>query len=389
MTTPSPAPAPTTATTGRFLYAASESHADLWYATGFLVGDPILWFEVPGLSAIHVSALELSRARKDVRPGVTVFSTTELRARFQIPEETRLTTEAILQAVGTAAGIIRWQTAENCPFGLATRMQTAGLVLEAVTPMFPERARKTPAEVELVREGVRLAEAGLTRALEILRAAAVGADNILQWNGTPLMAEQLRGEITATIARLGGTAAHTIAAPGVQGADPHQRGTGPVRANEPIVLDIFPRVDRTGYFGDLTRTVVKGRASDTVRRAFAAVQRAQQAGIAAVRAGIAAKEAHLAAERELEAAGFVTDAKADPPCGFFHGLGHGLGLEIHEQPRLSGKVDTLLEPGHVVTVEPGLYYPEWGGIRLEDVVVVTATGCENLTTAPVFLELPD
>jgi len=228
----------------------------------------------------------------------------------------------------------------------------------------------------------------LAQAIELLRQARSDSDGILYLRGQPLTAEALRGEIAAAIARLGGTAAHTIAAPGAQGADPHLVGTGPIRRNEPIVIDIFPRIDATGYFGDLTRTVVKGQAPAIVRRAYDAVAAAQTAALSMVAAGVEASEVNAAAATALETAGFATDCAADPPYGFIHGLGHGLGLEIHEGPRVNSRAELPLEVGNVITIEPGLYYPEWGGVRLEDVVVVRENDCENLTAAPRILELP-
>lgn len=374
---------------GRLIYAASENCADLLYATGFMAPDPLLWFRAPGVgAAMLVNVLELGRARKQVKSGVTVFSETEFRTRFLVSADTRLRTEVAVEAVAKATGVTVWQVPDGFPLALARRLEACGLTVEPVADFFPERLLKTEVEVESIRAGVQLAERGLERALALLHAARADRRGVLRWRGRLLTAEILRGEIAAEICRYGGNAAHTIAAPGVQGADPHLVGEGPVRAGEPIVLDIFPRVEATGYFGDLTRTVVKGQAPAVVRRAFAAVQAAQRAAFAQIRAGVSVRRPHRAAEKALRAAGFRTQAKADPPRGFFHGLGHGLGLEVHEGPRVSGRADGKLVAGHVVTVEPGLYYPEWGGIRLEDVVVVTATGCRNLTTAPVFLEIP-
>ncbi len=237
----------------------------------------------------------------------------------------------------------------------------------------------------MVREGVELAEHGLQAALGMLAAATIEGDRVMH-GGEPLTAATLRGEIDAAICRRGGIAAHTIVAPGVEGADPHNEGSGPIRPHQPIILDIFPRVMRTGYFGDLTRTVVKGRASATVKRAFEAVREARDHAKEMISPGVNGREIHREVCRRLEQRGFETKLGADPPFGFFHGTGHGLGLDIHELPRISS-VDCTLEAGHVVTVEPGLYYPEWGGVRLEDVVVVQAAGCRTLTTVPTYLEI--
>ena len=373
--------------TGRFIYAAGDACPDQLYATGLLTPDPYLWVSVGDLSAVILSSLEVGRGRKQVRAGVLVFSEAEAREHAGLAAAVRVTPEALLPALGARYGIRRWETPASCPLGLAVRLKKAGITVIPVDALFPARQYKGAAEVEHVREGVRLAEAGLARALALLRRATIGADTILYRGRRALTAEFVRGEIAATIARLGGTAAHTIVAPGRQAADPHAVGEGPLRAGEPIVLDIFPRVDRTGYFGDLTRTVVKGRAAPQVRRAFQAVRAAQQAALRMIRGGVRGCDVFQAAQERLTRAGFTTDLRADPPRGFIHGLGHGLGLEIHEAPRLNSRAEELLAAGQVVTVEPGLYDPAWGGVRLEDVVVVRDDGCENLTSVPVCLEI--
>lgn len=374
--------------TGRFIWAAGESSADMLYATGLQTPDAFLWFAVPGLTAALLSPLEVGRARKAVRPGVAVLAEQEFRERYGLESTVKLPPEAVLATLARQHGLDRWETPAATPCGLARKLAAAGLEVVPVDRFFPERQRKDVAEVARIRDGVALAELGLDRALAILREAVPGPDRILWWEGAALTAERLRGEIAAAIARAGGTAAHTIVAPGAQGADPHQAGEGPIRAHEPLVLDIFPRVDRTGYFGDLTRTVVKGEAAPVVRRAWAAVRQAQETALALVRAGAIPKEIHLAAKGVLDAAGFPTDLDANPPVGFFHGLGHGLGLEVHEAPRVNSTATEPLREGEVITVEPGTYDPAWGGIRLEDVVVVTAGGCEKLTRAPACLEIP-
>lgn len=155
------------------------------------------------------------------------------------------------------------------------------------------------------------------------------------------------------------------------------------------MADIFPRSDRTGYWGDMTRTFVKGKASPVALRAFHAVRQASEEVLKVLKAGRPGAEYHDLAARVLESAGFRTGRGADGlPRGFFHGLGHGVGLDIHEDPRLAPSGVTQLQPGNVVSVEPGLYDPAWGGIRLEDLVVVRADGCENFCTMPKELEIP-
>jgi Xaa-Pro aminopeptidase len=371
---------------GRLIYAAGESCADLLYASGVMTPDPFLWYAIPGESGMVMSALEVGRAQKEARPGVRVLSYEQAAAEWHLPQGKRSPVDFV-RGLARTCGIRHWSVPYDFPYGLATRLRRHRLVLTPVAEFFPERAVKTPEEVERVREGVQLAEAGLARALTILREASIRDDYVI-WQGEVLTAETLRGEVDAEIARRGGTASHTITAPGPQSADCHMSGSGPIRANQPIVLDIFPRVDRTGYHGDLTRTVVKGKADPVLRRAYEVVRDAQRKAIAAVAAGVTGKFVHQLVVDTIAASEFATDARGNPPRGFFHGTGHGLGLEVHEAPRVSLGYDLPLVPGHVVTIEPGVYYPEWGGVRLEDVVAVREGGCENLTTAPFELEIP-
>ena len=194
-----------------------------------------------------------------------------------------------------------------------------------------------------------------------------------------------KGFINATIAGLGGMARHTIVAGGNQGCDPHEAGHGPLRAHQPIILDIFPRDCTTGYWGDITRTVVRGRASEPVKRMYVAVFKAQELAFQQLRAGVNGQEIHDAILRLFRENGFTTGRRNGRMQGFFHGTGHGLGLEIHEPPRVSA-VDATLRAGHVVTVEPGLYYRGVGGVRLEDVAVIQPHGARNLTKFPKMLE---
>ncbi|MBT4820495.1 MAG: aminopeptidase P family protein, partial [Lentisphaerae bacterium] len=379
-------PQPNKRPCGRLIYAASESDADLLYASRFLAPDPFLWYNVAGEEGILVSSLEVGRAVKEAARGVTVRSFVDAREAWGVPSRARKL-EAYIEALGRHHGVSRWEVPGSFPLGLARRLSQRRIRLTPVSDFFPQRRSKSPEEVEHLREGVALAETGMNRAFDILREASITPEGELSWNGAALTADTLRGEVDAEIARKGGTASHTIAAPGEQGADPHATGTGIIRANTPIVLDIFPRVDATGYFGDLTRTIVKGEVPPIVEKAYTAVHDAQVAAMAAIRAGASASAPHTEAAQVLALAGFETDADTTPPHGFFHGTGHGLGLEIHESPRLSGKAKDCLESGDVVTVEPGLYYPEWGGVRLEDVVVVTDEGCENLTTIEKALRI--
>jgi Xaa-Pro aminopeptidase len=160
-----------------------------------------------------------------------------------------------------------------------------------------------------------------------------------------------------------------------------------LRANEPIILDIFPRSQKTGYFGDITRTVVRGQAGEAVRKLYDTVFHGQKIALQKISAGISTSEIHQCVQQFFVQRGYATGKRNGRMEGFFHGTGHGLGLEIHESPRMGATSPGALRAGQVVTVEPGLYYPGIGGVRLEDVVLVTPDGAKNLTRFEKVLEI--
>jgi Xaa-Pro aminopeptidase len=202
-------------------------------------------------------------------------------------------------------------------------------------------------------------------------------------------AERLRAIVESALLERGYASDGAICAPGPQAADPHQIGTGPLHAGEPIVMDIFPQHKRTRYWADMTRTVSKGEPPAEIRKIYEVVKRAQDAGINALRPGVTGREVHELVEDIIWQAGYDTmrpgqkKNPADPtPRGFIHSTGHGVGLEIHEAPAISRSGTMPLLAGDVVTIEPGVYDPAIGGVRLEDMLVITESGARNLTRAP-------
>ena len=204
--------------------------------------------------------------------------------------------------------------------------------------------------------------------------------------GKSLTSERVRYLIHHRLLELDCVAEHTIVACGTAGCDPHEEGSGALQAHQPIVIDIFPRSASTRYFGDITRTVVKGGASDRLKGMYETVRRAQELAFSQVHSGADGVAIHRGILELFEQAGYATGERDGRMQGFFHGTGHGLGLEIHEAPSISSRGGPL-EAGHVVTVEPGLYYADVGGVRIEDVVAVGDDGCRLLTRFPKFLEL--
>ena len=195
-----------------------------------------------------------------------------------------------------------------------------------------------------------------------------------------LTSEMVRLTICKTLLDNDCIAQETIVAGGPSSADPHERGEGPLYAGQPIVIDIFPRSGRSGYWGDITRTVCKGAASIELKKQYNAVKSAQAAQLKAIKAGVWTDKIHQIGVDLMENRGFKTETINDVPQGFIHGTGHGVGLEIHEAPRVSSGNHQKLRAGHVITIEPGLYYPEIGGVRIEDTILVTKEGYKMLSS---------
>lgn len=376
----------------KLIFASSESCADLWYLTGFAASDPFLFFQTDKVTAVAVSSIEIGRAQKQCHPGIQVADAGHLAEFFHREPVADANLHWFVKQIRTlceGTGVYEWNVPNDFPVAYADLLRENGIKVTPLWPFAPDRKVKTAEEIKKIRHSEQLAEAGLAEADGMLRQATVDSEGYLVLGGTRLYAEELRGAINAAIARKGGVALGTIAAPGLQGSDPHQSGTGPVRANEPIVMDIFPRDQNTGYFGDLTRTRVKGKASPIVRKAYETVLDAQLEVLRTLKAGVLGCDMQKLVTDKCDAAGFPTgrDLKTGLYHGFFHSLGHSVGMEIHEGPNLSPAKDAPLVPGHVVTVEPGLYDPAWGGIRIEDTVAITETGIDNLATVGKELEI--
>jgi Xaa-Pro aminopeptidase len=353
------------------LYADTATSSDQLYFSGVEVHDPFIAFGVGRKRITAQSALEFGRVKKAGTFDV-VLPLEDWRARAEARWPRRKISPAeIIAELAKAHGVRAFRVADDFPTSLYLRLRALGLHLElAAGPLFPEREVKSAAEAACLREGNRLSAVGLAAAEAALRAARPRGGRLLL-RGRPLTSEDVKYAVESAILREGGLSLDTIIAGGGQACDPHDRGSGPLRANDLIVVDIFPRVTKTGYYGDMTRTFLRGRASDAQRRLVATVRAAQVAALKAVRAGVDGRLVHQRVSDTFTAAGYETRRSADGAVGFIHGTGHGLGLAIHELPRLNATMAMTLKKGSAVTVEPGLYYPGLGGCRIEDVVQVT------------------
>lgn len=370
------------------IVADSEHDANMLYAVRMFVPDPFVYMRLGGKCHVVMNDLEIDRARKQAAH-CRIVSYSDCIERLKNTKKAKANTPGIIKLLLGERNIRRIFVPGNFPHGLARELRTVGISVDVKKGgIFPQREFKRPDEVKKISAALMMAEVGLAEGIQALKVSKIGRDGKLMYHGVPLTSEKLRSIIDIAIIQAGGLASHTIVAGGKQGCDPHERGHGVLRAHEPIILDVFPRSQKTGYFGDITRTVVKGKPSEAVRRLYNTVARGQEIGFNLMKTGAKGADVHKAVQSFFDGEGYKTGKRNGRMEGFFHGTGHGLGLEIHEAPRVSlTSVDTL-RSGHVVTVEPGLYYPDiGGGVRLEDVAWVRNGHSKNLTKFEKVLEV--
>lgn len=361
------------------LYADTGSNPDQLYFSRVPVHDAFIAFGAGRKRITVQSALEFGRVQKArTFDKVLPLEQWAARARKMYPER-KVGPAEVIAALAKAHRVPGFRVADDFPAALFVKLRELGVRVELSNgPLFPEREIKTAREAAAIREGNRLSSLGFAVVENILKRARIRKRELI-FEGKPLTSERVLCAIETAILAEGGRADHTIVAGGNQGCDPHERGHGPLRPNEMIIVDIFPRVVKTGYFGDMTRTYLKGRATEAQRKLYATVHEAQRAALKAVRTGVNGSDIHQQVIDVFDAAGYETKHGKRGSVGFFHGTGHGLGVAIHEAPRVNAMPYVLLK-GTVVTIEPGLYYPGLGGCRIEDVVQVTDRGPRLLSS---------
>ena len=368
----------------RLIVAASDTDPDMLYATKFWAPDAFIFLERNGKRTLVLSDLEIDRGRKQADADEFVMFSA-LEREVQGKSKKAPPYEKVLAHFLRNRGVTSTAVPANFPLRYAEELAANKIRVRATNGLFwPEREAKSTKEIEMIGHALRITETGLKRAVEILKRSRPNARKRLRWGGKTLTSEMLRAEIDSAVLRAGGIPTGTIVAGGDQGCDPHERGFGPLYANSLIILDVFPRDAKTGYFGDMTRTVLRGRASEAQRKLWKTVKAGQALALRKIKAGIDGMTIHKAIQEFFAERGFPTEVRKGRRVGFFHGTGHGLGLEIHEHPRLQ---KVTLKDRQVLTVEPGLYYPGLGGTRLEDVILVTKTGCRILSRFPKQLEI--
>ena len=366
------------------LIPSSEDDPDFIYATGFGVEVGLYIRFAERDDVLIVSPLEADRARAQSK----VSKVIEDREVYAQSSWAKRAARALRERAFTHARV-----AANLGAAHLEDLRSAGIDAEVDRTLFvAERRHKSEAEAAAIQEAQSAAEMAVVEVVRELAKAEI-RDGILWSNGGPLTSEKLYARAQLALGEKGFTCPDMIVAGSPENALPHNRGEGPIHANAPVIIDIFPTSRRNHYNGDLTRTVVVGEIGEDVRRMHAAVLQALDAGIESIAAGVRGKDPHLAVVEVLVDRGFGTTTEGfEGPEGVArmnHSTGHGVGLEVHEEPSIRAVNNEPLEEGDVVTVEPGLYLLGFGGVRIEDTGMVTKNGFKNFTTLTRSLDPRD
>jgi Xaa-Pro aminopeptidase len=368
------------------IYADSVRSPEMRHEVPIPIPDPFLYLERNGSRDAVVTSLEVERlARLPGGPtphAFEEFGFDELIARGLPREEVLL--EVVVNAC-TELGVRAATVPVGFPLGVADRLRVERVALTADHALFAGRRRvKSDVELAGIRRAQRAAEAGMDAARELLRRAEPNGST-LDVDGATLTCERVKAAITLALTEHGTVADDFIVSHGAQSAVGHDMGSGAIAPGEPVVIDLWPKDLETACYADMTRTFVGGEVPDEIQEYHRLCREALDRSLEAIRPGVAGSEVFRLVCELFQEAGYQTQLTKQPgeilSDGFFHSLGHGVGLEVHEEPSL-GRVPGDLVAGDVVTLEPGLYRQGFGGVRLEDLVLVTEDGAENLTVYP-------
>lgn len=371
----------------RIAAGAPGNHSSLYWRIRFSVHDQVVLIEVPTAtgteSTLILRDIEMDRARQFARVDHVACP-----AHFS-PENGLSGDRETANAQAAAeflrrAGVTRAVGDRTLPLIFADFARQAGITIDCDTEQWVmERRQKTAEEIEFIREAQLVTEQAVQMACELIASASARRDGVLLHEGAPLTSERVRAAVDHWLLDREYVNPTAIIAGGPAAADCHYMGAGELRTGEPVIVDIFPRCRRTRYNGDCTRTVVHGDIPDEVSRMHRTVRAAKAAAERTATVGATGEAVHLATIQTMRDAGYDYGLPGDQNplsyCALTHGTGHGVGLDVHEPPLLDIKGPPLLA-GEVITIEPGLYRRDIGGVRVEDVVVITEHGCETLNT---------
>ncbi|MDD5490129.1 MAG: M24 family metallopeptidase [Candidatus Moranbacteria bacterium] len=394
---------------------ASTKDSDMHYAVKTPITSSFFYIETRGEKYALLDKVDFGIIPKRTRIKTVLsnqLSTEAKKLKFRTSDRNKLA-YYIFKKYGLVGRKV--EVPIHFPLDMADFLRKYGAKLIPTFPFFPERAVKTKDEIGYIKESLSHTKLAFCVIENILRRSKIRGKRIYFRNKI-LTSEFLKQEAEKALAENGMfDLLGMIVSTGDQTAIPHHDGTGPIRPHQPIVCDIFPRHRASGYFADMTRTFVKGKPSVEIEKMYGTILKAQKAAEKKIRAGIRAKEVYDIAAEVIYKSGYDVGEKLAPhqfkaqnmnnkknkgeavsptACrdikntngigagGFIHGLGHGVGLDIHEKPSLKANSEDILKAGNIITIEPGLYYSGIGGVRIEDMVLVTKTGCQNLTNYP-------
>lgn len=367
---------------------STERSSDLFYLTNFHAHDPIVFLRSNGKRYLLMNELEYGRAKKESSVD-EILSYTEFSKRAQQAkgeDNNHVLFLDVLDQLLKEFSLNNFAVPASFPVWYADKLRALKYNLEVKKePLLPQRVRKSAEEIEKIFNAQSANEQGMQRIIDILQESSVDQGKI-NWQNKTLSSEILKAEYAKFMLDLGYQVSATIISSAEQTVDPHDNGSGPIFANSPIIIDLFPQHQQNRYWGDMTRTVVKGKASEEIAKIWHVVKDAQSMAMDNMLSGVRSDVVHGKVEKFFEDKGYASGFKDGKYQGFIHGTGHGIGLDIHELPRFS-RFGEEFQVGHVVTVEPGLYYPGIGGVRIEDIVVIEKEGPRNLNNFAKFLEI--
>ncbi len=361
-----------------------STNKSLYHAVRFNVHDPAALVITTGSVGnqphrlLILRDIEMDRARKQASADQVACPKDLAPEEGLSGDRETATAQAVAQAI-VCAGCTRVIADRTLPLIYVDELRKQDIAIEYDPGLgVADRRAKTEEEIAYLRQAQHATERAIEMACTMVAKATADKRGVLQHGGDDLTAEAIRLAIDIFLLTHGYTNPRSIVAAGSQGGDCHHLGEGPIHTGQPVIIDIFPQNQHTKYNGDCTRTVVHGDIPDDIKRMHAAVLEAKSAAEQATQPGATGEDVHRATMQIIEqhgyAMGFPTE---EHPTTMPHGTGHGIGLDVHEPPLLDLKGPGLVV-GDALTIEPGLYNQQLGGVRVEDMVIVTEDGCENL-----------
>jgi len=371
-----------------------QTNAALYHRLRFAVGDPTALIEITSAdgrseTTLILRDIEMQRARQQARVD-RVACPADFAPEGGLSGDRETATAQAAAECLRRAGVRRVVGDRTLPLIFADIVRQAGMDVDCDPDLgVLQRRAKDEQEIGWLRESQQATESAMEMACRLVAHCVARADGVLLHDGAPLTSERLRAAIDHWLLDRGYANPASIVAGGPTGADCHNLGSGELRTEQPVIVDIFPQNRATHYYGDCTRTVVHGAIAEELEQMHAAVLRAKAAATSATRAGVTGEDVHRATCESILASGYAMGlpGPSDPDsyCGMTHGTGHGIGLDVHEPPLLDMKGPELVK-GDALTIEPGLYRRDLGGVRVEDMVIVTNTGCERLNSLATGLD---